>query len=157
MKDLEQVRLIDTELLISPTADRVLSSQVIQSTTFVLRTEVVVNALEKLWREQEFDGEPLIFFSTGSDRMFTEYHPTFLNQLIASGEQRKRTRLGQLASWKHIDAPEYAYGIAAAGVRVCLLKSGLLENANPGDRNTVPSILTGWFSYTFAAGWSALS
>src|SRR5689334_8624835 len=140
MKELEQIRSTEPNLLISPDSEFVLSAQPIQSSTPVLRSEVVVNALKKLWRDLEIDGEPFIFFSPAYGLMHLEYHPALLDQLIAAGKRRKQPPFGQLASWEQIDAPEEACGIAPTGASISLLKANMLDDARPGDRSTVSSI-----------------
>lgn len=122
-----------------------------------LRREVAAQALKELWQEKEFAGIPLIFASPMQGRMQAEHHPLLLNQLVARGKQHKKLALGQLQSWEHLEAPEYAQGIAATGEVGTLLKADLLRGAEAGDKHTQPSAPYSWICYTFSAGWQALS
>ncbi len=65
--------------------------------------------------------------------MQAEHHPLLLDQLISRGKQRKKPASGQLQSWEHLEAPEYAQGIAATGEVGVLLKADLLRSAEAGD------------------------
>ncbi|MBO0782434.1 MAG: ATP-binding protein [Ktedonobacteraceae bacterium] len=149
---------MDIELLTSPNNKELQSSShSLTRTLRVQRIEPLGRALRTLWQELELDGEPLIFISPRHGSMYTEHHPVLLDQLIANGTRRKRGRPGQLASWKQFDPPSYAHGIASTMQSGYLLKDDMLRSAEPGDRHTVPSAPTGWLSYNFASGWTALS
>ena len=123
----------------------------------VLRREVTAQALKGLWQELNLEGELLIFASPSQGRMQTEHHPMLLDQLVEEGKRRKKLRSGQLASWKRLDAPSYALGIAAAGEVDVLLKPDMLRRAEVGDRGTLPASPYSWMSYTFSSGWAGLS
>ncbi|HZR39434.1 MAG TPA: AAA family ATPase [Ktedonobacteraceae bacterium] len=158
MENLEKLQSLDSKLLSPLNGSKFLSSSnYIKLNMQVPRAEVAARALRELWRESGLDGNPLIFSSPSHGQMFTEYHPVLLDQLVASNGQRKRTRLGQLASWKRLAAPPYAHGIGSVEEVGVILKSDMLRDAEAGDRGTVPSFPTGWFSYTFVSGWMALS
>lgn len=107
----------------------------------VLRREIVAQALKDLWQELGLPGEPLIFASPSQGRMQTEHHALLLDQLVVKEKQQKQSPLRQLASWKRLDAPASAHGIAANGEVVALLKSDMLLYAEVGDRGTVPAAL----------------
>ena len=69
------------------------------------RREIAVQALKELWHELKFEGDPLIFVSPMQKRIQLEHHPILLDQLVASGKQRKKALSGQLKSWELLDAP----------------------------------------------------
>lgn len=145
-------------VLHSPLNDKLLSStKQVTLNMAVPRIEAAVRALKELWRDLELPGEPLIFSSPEHGQMSTEYHPMLLDRLISDGKQRKRVRPGQLVSWQRLEAPAYAHGIASTAYYGYLLKADMLRDAEVGDRATVPSIPTSWFSYTFATGWTGLA
>src|SRR2546426_328319 len=123
----------------------------------VLHRHIVAQALKELWQELQPEGEVMIFLSPSQARMQTEHHPLLLDRLVEQGKRRKKVRLGQLASWKPLDAPPYAHGIAATGETDILLKHDMLRRAEPGDRGTLPGIPYQWVSYTFSNGWTGLS
>ncbi len=154
MKELEQLQ--STDVLMAYGESAVSAGGAIPFMP-IARNEVVANALHRLWQELECDGDPLIFHSFAHGQMYTEHHPVLLDQLVARGATWKRERFGQLASWRRLEAPAFAQGIAAAQERSMLLKSDMLHEAEPGDRNTVPAVPTGWLCYHFASGWTALS
>lgn len=123
----------------------------------VQRREIVAQALKRLWQELGLAGEPLIFIYSALGRMQTEHHTLLLDELVAKGKRRKRFPLGQLASWRRLDVPSYAYGIASVGEVAALLKSDMQHYAELGDRGTVPSVSYDWLCYTFRNGWTGLS
>ncbi len=155
MDGLEKLRALDRELL-TPIDGDLAPHQVIRHVQ-VMRNEVVAYALRELWHELEFDGEPLIFDSPSHGRMYTEHHPALLDRLIAHGKRQKRTASGQLASWRRQEAPRNAQGIASVPSGMSLLMPDMQRHAEAGSRNTVAGTPYGWLSYTFTAGWSALS
>jgi hypothetical protein len=117
----------------------------------------VVAALYRLWHELEMDGEPLLLDFLSRASIAIEHHPLLLDRLVASGRRRKRMPFGQLVSWRSIEAPPEARTIAANRSGAPLLQPDLLRHAKVGQRGSQPGIPYGWFSYTFASGWSALS
>ncbi len=155
MDGLEKLSSLDRELLISVNGDRASLSMVRHIR--VMRNEVVAYALKELWHELEFDGEPLIFDSPSHGRMYTEHHPALLDQLVANGKRQKRILPGRLSSWRRQEAPQNAQGIAAVPSGMYLLMPDMQRHAEAGSRNTVSGTPYGWLSYTFTAGWSALS
>src|SRR6266702_2708900 len=88
--------------------------------------------------------------------MHIEHHPLLLDQLVASGKRRKKSRIGELASWQQLDVPAYAYGMASGDTDM-LLKPDMLRRAEIGDRGTIPSTSYNWLTYTFSSGWTGLS
>ncbi len=157
MDGLEKLRSIDRELLTPVNGDLTASLRPLTRHMRVLRNEVVASALKELWQELEFDGEPLIFDSPSHGRMYTEHHPTLLDQLVANGRRRKRSVPGQLANWRRHDAPQDAHGIALVPAGAYLMMPDMQRHAEAGNRGAVPGAPYGWLSYTFTAGWSALS
>jgi SpoVK/Ycf46/Vps4 family AAA+-type ATPase len=123
----------------------------------VLRCEIVARALKELWNELELDGTPLIFESPFHGRIFTEHHAMFLDMVVAESKRAKKAGSGPLASWKRLESPASAYGIAEAEAALFLLKADLSRRAEPGDRGTVPCAPYGWVCYRFNSGWTALS
>ncbi len=121
----------------------------------VLRREVAAQALKDLWHERGCAGEPLLFHSLSQGRMSVEHHPMLLDLLLQTSDTSSTNDV-RLISWLRLEAPAYAYKIAIASATI-LMKADLLRPASIDDRHTVPSVQCGWLSYTFAAGWSALS
>ncbi len=140
---------LQNDLLLSP-------SEMVRSMR-VFRCEIVASTLKGLWDELELDGEPLIFESPAHGRVYGEHHPILLDQLVARGKARKRVRFGQLASWRRLEAPLNAHGIAQVQSSGSLLKPGMLYYADIDTRRTQPGAPYGWLCYTFASGWTALS
>lgn len=123
----------------------------------VSRREVAVQALKTLWYELDLGDDVLIFASPSQGRMQSEHHPALLDQLLINGKRRKRSRLGQLASWKALPAPASAHGLAETGDVDILLKPDMLRRADAGDRGSLPAAPYNWMSYTFESGWTGLS
>ncbi len=123
----------------------------------MLRREVVAIALRQLWHNLGLMGEPLLFTSPSHRRMQTEFHPLLLDQLVTQGARRKKSRSGQLTSWRSLPAPDAALGISMASEVDGLYKPDLLWKAVIGDRRTVPSAPYSWLEYTLTPGWTALS
>jgi ATPase family associated with various cellular activities (AAA) len=157
MENIEQLKTGEQELL--PLFDHEPKSvnKGVARNMPTLRREVAAQALKELWRELKLDGDPLIFASPMQSRIQAEHHPLLLNQLVASGLQRKKPRFGQLKGWERLEAPSYAHGIAAAGEVGILLKSDMLRQAEVGDRGTIPAAPYSWLCYTFGDTWQALS
>ncbi len=155
MDGFEKLRSLDREFLIPVDGD-LAPRQVIRHVR-VMRNEIVSYALRELWHELEFEGEPLIFDSPSHGRMHTEHHPALLDKLVANGKRQKRVPPGQLASWRRQEAPQHAHGIASVPAGIYLLMSDMQRHAEAGSRNVVAGTPYGWLSYTFTAGWSALS
>lgn len=156
MESLEKLRSINHELLPPFEQHSSLYEGVIQHMR-VLRREVVVQALRRLWRELELQGEPLIFDTPVQGRMYTEHYPLLLDQFLGASQRQKRVHLGALESWERLEVPTYAYGIAATEEVGRLMTSDMLGSAEVMDRNTLPSMPYGWLRYSFKRGWSALS
>src|SRR6266700_834068 len=110
MESLEKIRSIDHELLTPFEKSRPSYDGVIQHVR-VLRREVVVQALRRLWHELELQGEPLIFDTPAQGRMYTEHHPLLLDQFLMASQRQKRVHLGALESWERLEVPDYANGI----------------------------------------------
>ncbi len=154
MKELEQLQ--HSNALISY-GEPSLSGVGVWPLMSMARTEIVAGALYKLWRDLDCEGEPLIFRSPSHGQMYTEHHPALLEQLLTRGANWKRTRFGQLASWRRLPAPTSALGVAATQERGTLLKADMLHEAEPGDRGTIPGVPYGWLYYQFVSGWVAIS
>jgi AAA+ superfamily predicted ATPase len=119
--------------------------------------ELAVQALKVLWQDLKFEGRPLIFVSPMHRRTQLEHHPLLLDQLVASGKQRKKSFPGQLESWELLSPPESAQGIAMVGEVGMLLKADMLVPADIGDQGAIPAAPYSWLCYTFKNGWRALS
>jgi AAA+ superfamily predicted ATPase len=124
------------------------------------QVEVAAAALERLWQELNLGPDvPLIFLSAryAAATPPEQHHPRLLDLAVAQGQRRTRARQGQLERWSRLEAPPYAHGIAQTPIAGPLLKVDLLREASIYDRKTFPSARSGWFQYTFASGWTALS
>lgn len=119
--------------------------------------EIASLALQELWQELNPEaGPPLLFPSQLQKRIQLEHHPLLLDRLL---ENAKLTpgAMAQLRSWKMLEAPPYAQGIAAVSEVSTLLKSDMLRPADVDDRGVIPSAPYSWIAYTFNDGWQALS
>src|SRR6266568_776408 len=154
MESLEKLTTLDKELLAAVDGRLNAINGNVTRQMLVLRRELATQALKELWRELHLVGEPLIFASPGG--MHIEHHPLLLDQLVASGKRRKKSRIGELASWQQLDVPAYAYGMASGDTDM-LLKPDMLRRAEIGDRGTIPSTSYNWLTYTFSSGWTGLS
>src|SRR5713101_1710305 len=130
MESLEKLTTLEQELLAAVDGGLNAINRNVTRQMLVLRRELATQALKELWHELHLAGEPLIFASPGG--MHIEHHPLLLDQLVASGKRRKKSRFGQLASWQQLDAPTYAYGMASGDTDM-LLKADLLRRAEVGD------------------------
>jgi hypothetical protein len=139
MESLEKLRSINHELL-PPFEKRDSSYENVIQHVRVLRREVVVQALRRLWQELEVQGEPLIFDTPVQGRMYTEHHPLLLDQFLTISQRQKRIHLGALESWERLEVPTYAYGIATTEEVGRLMTSDMLGSAEVMDRNTLPSM-----------------
>lgn len=157
MDGLERLHSIGRDLFAPLQNDLILSPSEMVRHVRVYRKDIVASALKVLWHELELDGEPLIFDSPGHGSVYSEHHPMLLDQLVARGKGRKRARFGQLASWRRLEAPLDAHGIAQVQASGFLLKPDMMHNADINARKTQPGAPFGWISYTFASGWSGLS
>lgn len=157
MESLDKLTTLKRELHSSFASALESSNEDIARYMSVSHSEVAAQALKELWQELEPGKEPLIFTSPGHGRMQSEHHPVLLDQLVVEGKRRKKPRVGQLESWRYIDAPAYAHGIAATREAGNLLKPDMLHHAEVGDHGTVPSAIFAWVSYTFSSGWTGLS
>lgn len=156
MESVEKLRPKEHELLTSFNGKHTGPSESITRNMQMTHREVVARGLLELWHELNLDAEPLIFNECIREQMDIE-HPILLDQLIASGGKRKRTRCGQLIHWRYLNVPQSAHGVSIVHETVYLLKADMLRVAELGDRGTIPSSSYGWFCYTFASGWTALS
>jgi AAA+ superfamily predicted ATPase len=157
MDGLERLHSIGRDLFAPLQDDLTLSPSEMVRHIRVFRNEIVASALKALWQELELAGEPLIFDSPVHGSVYSEHHPMLLDQLVVRGKRRKRARFGQLVSWRRLEAPLDAHGIAQVQARTVLLKPDMLHNAEVDARRTQPGASYGWLCYTFASGWSALS
>ncbi len=157
MDSLERLHSIGRELFAPLQNDLASSPSEMVRHMRVFRNEIVASTLKTLWDELELEGEPLIFDSPAHGRVYSEHHPMLLDHLVARGKRRKRALFGQLASWRRLEAPLAAHGIAQVQSRGSLLKADMIQNADVDTRRTQPGAPYGWLCYTFTSGWSALS
>jgi energy-coupling factor transporter ATP-binding protein EcfA2 len=157
MEQIENFASLPTELYLPPDTELTYAGESLLRVMRVNQYEVVALALRELWRELEFEEEPLMFVSPSYGRMQAEHHSLFLDQLVERGKRQKKPRFGMLAGWSSIAAPRYAHSIAAVDNLVTLHAADMLRYALPGERNTMPGPQYGWKLYRFASGWSALS
>lgn len=156
MDRLDALRSFPSETFVSAYGDTPPFSQTVSLQLRIFRSDVAVRALREMWRAYELEGEPFIFYSPYHSRIRTEHHPMFLDQLVAAGMQRKRSRAGQLVQWQRIEPPSYASSITPGAV-AHLMKADMQGPATTGEHDILYSAVLGWLSYTFASGWTALS
>jgi AAA+ superfamily predicted ATPase len=157
MDGLEKLHSIGRDLFVPLQDDLTLSPSEMVRHIRVYRNEIVASALKALWQELGLGDEPLIFDSPAHGSVYSEHHPMLLDQLVERGKRRKHARFGQIVSWRRLEAPLDAHGIAQVQARTVLLKPDMLHNAEVDARRTRPGAPYGWLCYTFASGWSALS
>lgn len=119
--------------------------------------EIATQALKDLWLELMPDaGQPLIFASPLQRKWPVEHHPMLLDRLV---DDDKHTEAAQapLKSWRMLDAPAGAQGIAAVGEVSLLLKSDMARVAESGEHGAIPAAPYSWMYYSFQEDWEALS
>ncbi len=155
MKQIEELSKTAHEILV-PLHEGALDGGIVQVLR-LMRREVVAQCLKRLWRELNLEGEPLIFEAPMRGRMPMQHHPLFLDRIVALAGRRKREPSGALQAWSLLEAPLYAYGIAATGQVDTLLKASLLRSADIEDHGTIPGTPHNWLRYNFTSGWTGLS